>query len=136
MFGQRARLYTYLSHGIHVCVNVVIAHDGVAGAVLYEPLRYGTEPMWPQSSRRPSSQAGIARGPAIYVRRSKSRWQTTRLISAASRSDSAGRPDRRQRGPQVGVSKAADRPCASGWRTTPKYRPTGVVLERLTGASD
>jgi len=35
-------LYTYLSHGIHVCANVVIAHDGVAGASCYEPLRYGT----------------------------------------------------------------------------------------------
>src|ERR1700742_5354707 len=34
MYGPAGRLYTYLSHGIHVCANVVCATEEVAGAVL------------------------------------------------------------------------------------------------------
>ena len=34
MFGRSGRLYTYLSHGIHVCANVVCGPDGIAAAVL------------------------------------------------------------------------------------------------------
>src|SRR6202012_4237173 len=33
-FGPPGRLYTYLSHGIHVCANVSCGPDGAAAAVL------------------------------------------------------------------------------------------------------
>lgn len=34
MWGEPGRLYVYLSHGIHSCVNVVCGPEGVAGGVL------------------------------------------------------------------------------------------------------
>ena len=35
MFGPPGRLYTYRSHGIHVCANVSCGPDGTAAAVLF-----------------------------------------------------------------------------------------------------
>ena len=34
MTGPAGRLYTYRSHGLHVCANAVCGPDGVAAAVL------------------------------------------------------------------------------------------------------
>ncbi|EPD84474.1 DNA-3-methyladenine glycosylase [Microbacterium sp. oral taxon 186 str. F0373] len=64
MWGEPGRLYVYLSHGIHSCVNVVCAPDGRAGAVL---LRAGEVIAGEHVAfaRRPAARAArdLARGP-------------------------------------------------------------------------
>src|SRR5882724_6909842 len=64
MFGPGGRLYTYRSHGIHVCANVVCATEGVAGAVLLRAAAVETgidvaQTRRGHSTRRPA----LARGP-------------------------------------------------------------------------
>src|ERR1700727_552285 len=54
MFGPPGRLYTYRSHGIHVCANVVCAADGVAAAVLLRAAAIETGLDTAQSRRGPS----------------------------------------------------------------------------------
>ena len=64
MFGPPGRLYTYRSHGIHVCANVSCGSDGVAAAVL---LRAAVVESGLEAARRrrgPAvAAAALARGP-------------------------------------------------------------------------
>lgn len=64
MWGEPGRLYVYLSHGIHSCVNVVCGPDGVAGGIL---LRAGDviEGADAAFRRRPAARSArdLARGP-------------------------------------------------------------------------
>jgi DNA-3-methyladenine glycosylase len=75
MFGPAGRLYTYRSHGIHVCANVVCATDGVAGAVLMRAaaVEAGLEVAHERrgDSTRPAQ--------ATCARPSESSWTTTEL---------------------------------------------------------
>lgn len=116
MFGPPGRLYTYRSHGIHVCANVACGPDGVAGAVLLRAavveagvetarIRRGDRPVFAGLARGPGnlcSALGIAlsdNGIDLFDPAMPVRIMLTEVREAMS-------------GPRVGVSKAADRP----WR--------------------
>lgn len=123
MFGPPGRLYTYRSHGIHVCANVVCATDGVAGAVLLRAaaVEAGLDTA---SARRGESvrPAALARGPgnlcsALGITMDDNGidlfdpHSPVRLALGDEQSAVAG--------PRVGLSKAADRP----WRFWLAGRP-------------
>lgn len=114
MFGPAGRLYTYRSHGIHVCANVVCASDGVAGAVL---LRAGevVDGMPAALARRGGRAAAVARGPGNLCQ-ALGITMTDNGIDLFDESSPVAlelaEPMALRSGPRVGVSQAADRP----WR--------------------
>jgi DNA-3-methyladenine glycosylase len=123
MFGPPGRLYTYRSHGIHVCANVSCGPDGVAAAVLLRAaaIEEGTDVA---RGRRGAAvrTVALARGPGnlcsalgitmadngidLFDRKSPVRLVLNTAQGAVS-------------GPRVGVSQAADRP----WRLWLAGRP-------------
>jgi DNA-3-methyladenine glycosylase len=141
MFGPPGRLYAYLSHGIHVCANVVCATDGVAAAVLLRAAAIESGRDVAQARRGASIPIpALARGPGnlcaavgitlgdngidMFDVNSPVRLELNDVIEAAS-------------GPRVGVSQAADRP----WRLWLAGRPEVSAYRRsprapAPGASD
>jgi DNA-3-methyladenine glycosylase len=116
MFGPPGRLYTYRSHGIHVCANVVCAADGIAAAVLIRAAAIETGLGVAQSRRAASIRTvALARGPGnlcaalgitmadngvdLFAADSPVRLRLNDTLEAVT-------------GPRVGISHAADRP----WR--------------------
>ncbi|MCB0949738.1 MAG: DNA-3-methyladenine glycosylase [Mycobacterium sp.] len=116
MFGPPGRLYTYRSHGIHVCANVACATDGVAGAVLLRAavIEAGVDTAQARRGDR-AARVALARGPgnlcsALGITMTDNGIDLfdpvapVRLVLGEARKGVSG--------PRVGVSKAADRP----WR--------------------
>lgn len=116
MFGPPGRLYTYRSHGIHVCANVVTGDDGVASAVLLRAavVDDGRDVA---SVRRGDAvtPAALARGPGNLCSALGITMDDNGIdlfaddcsVRLALRGNELGTS-----GPRVGVSQAADRP----WR--------------------
>lgn len=141
MFGPPGRLYTYRSHGIHVCANVACGPDGTAAAVLLRAAVIESGLEVAQSRRGPSARAAaLARGPGnlcsalgitmddngidLFDPGSPVRLALNDSLAAVS-------------GPRVGVSHAADRP----WRLWVQSRPEVSAYRRsprapAPGASD
>ncbi len=141
MFGPPGRLYTYRSHGIHVCANVVCATDGVAGAVLLRAAAIEAGIDVARLRRGDSARpAALARGPGNLCRALGITMEDNGidlfdpespvLLTLGDEHDAAD-------GPRVGVSKAADRP----WRFWLAGRPEVSLYRRsprapAPGASD
>lgn len=116
MFGRAGLLYTYRSHGIHVCANVVCGPADAAAAVLLRAAVVidGVEIARERRGVAVADRA-LARGPgnlcsAMGILMSDN---GTDLFAANSPvSLELGDAHDSTAGPRVGVSKAADRP----WR--------------------
>ena len=130
MFGPPGRLYTYRSHGIHVCANVVCAADGIAAAVLLRAAAIETGVDIAQSRRGPSVRdRSLGRGPGNLC-------SALGIMMADNGIDlfSVDSPIRLTlnscsgitAGPRVGVSQAADRP----WRLWLSGRPEVSAYRR------
>jgi DNA-3-methyladenine glycosylase len=141
MFGPPGRLYTYRSHGIHVCANVSCGPDGTAAAVLLRAavIEDGADVA---QARRGEAVRGVAlaRGPgnlcsALGIAMSDNGIDlfdtdgpVTLTLNAVNGAVA---------GPRVGVSQAADRP----WRLWLAGRPEVSAYRRsprapAPGASD
>ncbi len=130
MFGPAGRLYTYRSHGIHVCANVVCATDGVAGAVLLRAAAVEAGLDVAHQRRGDSVRpAALARGPGnlcsalgITMEDNGIDLFDTKSVVRLTLGEEHSGVD----GPRVGVSKAADRP----WRFWLAGRPEVSLYRR------
>ena len=130
MFGPAGRLYTYRSHGIHVCANVVCATPEVAAAVLLRAAAVDAGIEVAQARRGDSTrQAALARGPgnlcsALGITMDDNGIDLFDSISPVRLT--LGDEHVGVDGPRVGVSKAADRP----WRFWLAGRPEVSLYRR------
>lgn len=130
MFGPPGYLYTYRSHGIHVCANVVCAYDGVAGAVLLRAAAVTDGEAVARQRRGPAvSAAALSRGPGNLCSALGITMDDNGIDLFAADSPvrlRLGAPEPAVDGPRVGVSKAADR----RWRFWLAGRPEVSVYRR------
>ena len=141
MFGPPGRLYTYRSHGIHVCANVSCGADGVAAAVLLRAAVIDTGTELAQARRGPAIRpVALARGPgnlcaALGITMTDNGLDLFDPDSPVKLT--LGEAHDVVSGPRVGVSQAADRP----WRLWLAGRPEVSAYRRspralAPGASD
>ena len=139
MFGPPGRLYTYRSHGIHVCANISCGADGQAAAVLLRAalIESGADIARARrgASVRPSD---LARGPGNLCAAMGITMAHNGVDVFAADSPVGirlGGSDADRSGPRVGVSLAADRhwrlwlpghPAVSAYRRSPRAPRPGA----------
>jgi DNA-3-methyladenine glycosylase len=116
MFGPAGRLYTYRSHGIHVCANVTSGYDGVAAAVLLRAAAVD-DGLDVAGIRRGAAvnPVALARGPGNLCSALGITMDDNGIDLFADDGPvrlALGAEEVATSGPRVGVSVAADRP----WR--------------------
>ena len=130
MFGPAGRLYTYRSHGIHVCANVVCATVDVAGAVLLRAAAIESGADVAQGRRGDSVRpTALARGPGNLCSALGITMEDNGIDLFDAKSPIRvvlGEKHEGVSGPRVGVSKAADRP----WRLWLAGRPEVSLFRR------
>lgn len=113
MFGPPGRLYTYRSHGIHVCANVACGADGTAAAVLLRAAAIEAGLDTARERRGPAvDPAALARGPGNLCAALSITMDDNGSDLFGDGSPvtlSLGEPVGGASGPRVGVSRAADR---------------------------
>ncbi len=131
MFGPPGRLYTYRSHGIHVCANVSCGPDGVAAAVLLRAAVVESGAV--AAGRRRGAAVGpaaLARGPGNLCSALGITMEHNGIDLLADDSPIrlrlGGPVPGELSGPRVGVSVAADRP----WRFWLSGRPEVSAYRR------
>ena len=135
MFGPPGVLYTYRSHGIHVCANVVCGADGTASAVLLRAA------VIESGIAVAGARRGAAVGPVSLARGPGNLCAAVGITMAHYGIDlfDPGSPVRlhlREQvvavsGPRVGVSRAADR----SWRFWVPDRPEVSAYRRSPRAA-
>jgi len=140
MFGPPGRLYTYRSHGIHVCANVSCGADGVAAAVLLRAAVVESGAAAASRRRGPAVRAAaLARGPGNLCAALGITMEHNGIDLLADESPirlQLGSPVAGEcSGPRVGVSVAADRhwrfwlpgrPEVSAYRRSPRAPVAGA----------
>ena len=122
LFGRPARVYVYLSYGIHHLLNFVAEPEGSAAAVLIRAL----EPVWGLDGMRIrrglADERALCSGPGKLTQALGIDLEMNRVSALAPPFELRGR-DRAWEGvevvsgPRIGISVAVDRPwryCAAG----------------------
>jgi DNA-3-methyladenine glycosylase len=139
MFGPAGRLYTYRSHGIHVCANVVCGPEGTAAAVLLRAAAIDDGLEAARCRRGPAVRdRALAQGPgnlcsALAI--TMNHYGTDLFDPLSPVRLRLGGGLAAANGPRVGVSQAADRtwrfwladrPEVSPYRRSPRAPASGV----------
>lgn len=134
MFGPPGRLYTYRSHGIHVCANMSCGTDGTAAAVLFRAAAVESGVEIARARRLEGTRTeALARGPGNLCAALGISMEDNGIDIFAPDSPivlEIGTPEPSARGPRVGVSHAADRP----WRFWLAGRPEVSAYRRSSRA--
>lgn len=134
MFGPPGRAYIYFTYGMHYCLNVVTAAEGVAEAVLVRALEPTEGLLIMQANRGQANGLQLCNGPAKLVQAMGVTHQlnghaldkeplTIRLAGDVA-------DFKINTGPRVGISRAVDAPLRFWIADSPYVSPYKAHLKQ------